>query len=98
MRAVTRLLGKLALGSGEGFAFCDQSFRDRPGSKVLVAPERTAWMTQQNFNAVGLAPVEEKAGARFWERLFSLPHAKPHGSLSAVCAENGGEALRAAWH
>ena len=81
--AATRLFVKLALGSGKGcFAFCDQSFRDRPGSKVLVAPERTAWMTQQNFNAVGLAPVEEKPGALCAERLFSLPHAK---RMFAVC-------------
>ena len=49
-RTVTRLFGKLALGSGERrFALGDQAFGNRPRSQILVAPERTAGMTEQNF-------------------------------------------------
>jgi hypothetical protein len=61
--AVTGFLGKLALGGAEGcFALCDQALGDRPRSH-LVAPKGAAGMTQQNFNAVAVVPVEEKASA-----------------------------------
>lgn len=61
--AVTGFLGKLALGGAEGcFALCDQALGDRPRSH-LVAPKGAAGMTPQNFNAVAVVPVEEKASA-----------------------------------
>ena len=63
-RTVTRLFRKLSLCRGKGsFIRRDQSFWNRPRSKVLLAPERPSGVTEQDFDVVAPSPIEEEARA-----------------------------------
>ena len=61
MRAVARLLGKLALLGGErSFIRRNQALWNRPGSQILVAPERSRQDDQSkiSMSAASLADIE----------------------------------------
>src|SRR3954467_15654912 len=51
--------------------------------QILVAPEGTAGVTQQNLKLVALSSIQEEPEALF-ARGFS--HARPHGARFAACA------------
>ena len=100
MRAVARLLGKLALVGGErSFTRCNQAFWNCPGSQILVAPERSPRMTRAGFRCLrpfgDIAVVQRFAR---WMQSISILHARPHGLPFVAGVEDGEAISEAAWH
>jgi hypothetical protein len=93
-RTVTSFFRKLAFCCGEGsFTRRDQSLWNRPRSQVLLAPEGSTRMTEQDFDATDTQAVEEKPRALFTGYGCCHYHARLRGRLSAVYASDGTETL-----
>ena len=101
MRAVARLLGKLRrLLAARGVSpAAIKPFGNRPGSQILVAPERSPRMTRAGFRCLrpfgDIAVVQRFAR---WMQSISILHARPHGLPFVAGVEDGGAILEAAWH
>src|SRR5262249_49775459 len=82
----TGLLLELTPGDDEGIlAFRIFSLRNRPGARVLLGPERTTGMHEQNLELAGAATVEQNSGTA-----FGHPVLRAGGSQAIVAGDRAG--------
>jgi hypothetical protein len=59
-----RFFGEFApSGEQRRFIGANQTFRDAPGSVILVLPKWSTWMTEQDFEISGVSSKQEKPRA-----------------------------------
>jgi hypothetical protein len=64
VRVVSGLFDEFAPSGGQRrFVDADQAFRDAPGTVILVLPERSSRMTEQDFEIGGPSSKQEEPGA-----------------------------------
>src|SRR5262249_31392259 len=103
LRAGAGLLLEFALRPCQRvFALQIFPFRDRPGAVVLLGPEWTARMHEQNFDVVAAPPEHQEAGAALGHGTFSLP-LRESARVTAGCCARSSASLRAGprrrpWH
>jgi hypothetical protein len=61
---VSSFLGEFAPSGGQRyFIGANQTFRDAPGTVILVLPKWSAWMSEQDFEIGGAPSKQEEPGA-----------------------------------